>query len=112
MHPLEELLLLEKSKIPLGVKFLTFIVNDTVKEVKISPPWMSFGISNTSMTHGLKIAVNTSENILNDTVIEAEGYLDIKLDYPIIHNIFMQAESGGTITVRIYGVEGLWRTSD
>lgn len=96
---------LEESKVPIGVKPLKYTVSDTTMEVQLGQPWISFSLINDG-TGALTIWVNDERDpLVEGMVADGETY-NCDMKYPIIHTLYLKAESGTTANVRIYGKEG------
>lgn len=100
------LIKLEEAKIPTGYKSTKITVSDSITELPLDPPWLALSIANDSSSYGVYHSINDQSKLLDQTPIEANGTFDVKFDYAIIKRLYLQAESGGSASVRIFGVEG------
>ena len=96
---------LEESKVPVGIKPLKRTVTDTIMELPLYPPWISFSLINDG-SNALTVWVNSEEDpLIEDMIASGETYnLDAK--YPIIRTLYLKSETGTSNQVRIYGKEG------
>lgn len=96
---------LEESKVPTGTKPLRLTVTDTIKVVKLGVPWISFTLINNG-SDALTVWVNSEEDPLVESMIDNGETYNLDMTYPVIHTLYLKAESGGSATVRIIGLEG------
>lgn len=100
---------LEESKVPIGIKSYKWTVTDTVSEIDLGQPWISFSLINDG-EGSVCVRVNNQEGPLKDEaeINSGESY-DIDFDYPIITKILLVTKvAGTTATVRVYAEEGKW----
>jgi len=100
-----QLVKLEESKIPIGIKPIKRTVTDTIMKLPLYPPWISFSLINGS-GGALSVWINDETDPLVEAMIAASETYSINMYYPIIRTLFLKAESGGSTEVRIYGKEG------
>ena len=96
---------LEESKVPVGSKSYSATIPDTVTVVKLGEPWISFTLINDGGS-SVYVEVNSDEGLLDKTPVKAGESYTYNAEYPIIHTLYLQAESGGTAAVRIKGKVG------
>ena len=100
---------LEESKVPVGVKPIKVTVPDSIMKIAIDPPWISFSLINdnpVATPYGVTVWVNSEEDPLVEGMIAYGENYNCNMEYPIIHTLYLKAESGTTVPVRIYGKEG------
>lgn len=100
---------LEESKVPIGIKSYKWTVTNTVSEIDLGQPWISFSLINDG-AGSVCVRVNNQEGPLKDEaeINSGESY-DIDFDYPIITKILLVTKvAGTTATVRVYAEEGKW----
>jgi len=96
---------LEESMVPIGIKPLKPTVTDTIMKLPIYPPWISLSLINGSGA-ALTLWVNDEQDPLEEAMIAASETYSLDMKYPVIHTLYLKAESGGTTIPRIYGKEG------
>lgn len=102
---IERLKELEESKIPTGTRPLKRTVTDSIMKVSLGTPWISFTLINDG-SDALTVWVNSEEDPLVESMIENGETYNLDLTYPVIYTLYLKAESGGSASVRIIGVEG------
>lgn len=96
---------LEESKVPVGVKPLKLTVGDTVMEVVLGRPWISFSLYNDG-DGALTVWVNDGRDPLVEGMVEEGETYNCDMEFAIIHTLYLKAAPGTTAAVRIYGKEG------
>ena len=96
---------LEESKIPIGIKPLKITVTDTIMKIPLSPPWISFSITNDG-TDGITVWVNDETDPLVEGMVAGGETYNNNMDYPVIRSLYLKSEAGTSNAVRIYGKEG------
>ena len=96
----------EESKVATGSKNISITVTEEAAEVVLFPLWLSVTISNDSTTSLVYYAINEESRLQDNAFVKARETLDIKMGVPVIHSIFLKAEVGETVEVRLLGLEG------
>lgn len=104
LKAINQLVKLEESKVPTGLKPLKRTVTTDIMELHLSPPWISFVLAN-GAGGAITVWVNNETDPLEEGTIEASEIYSCDMVYPIIHTLFLKAESTSSI-VRIHGKEG------
>lgn len=100
---------LEESKVPIGIKSYKWDVTDTVSEIDLGQPWISFSLINDG-PGSVCVKVNNQEGPLaNEAEVKSGETYTIDFDYAIVTKILLVTKTAGTIaTVRVYAEEGKW----
>jgi hypothetical protein len=101
---------LEETKIPTGVYSLNLAITDKVFTLTLERPWISFSLWNKKGSSPVRVAVNDLRDLDKDDVdpLDANEKVEVDMKYPVIREIYLRAETGGTATVRIRAKEGKW----
>ena len=98
---------LEESKIPTRTKSLKYTVTNTVKQIDISPPWISLSMINDGDS---EVYISTNEDgehdLLDQVPVKKNETFNLNLNYPKIKIIWLKATDGGSASVRIHGIQG------
>jgi len=96
---------LQEAQIPVTVKPRKYTVGDTVTEIKLNPPWISFSLINAT-TAAITCWINDPNDPMQEGMIEEGELYSVDLQWPKIHSVYIKAVAGGSSVVRIYGKEG------
>jgi len=96
---------LQESQVPVTVKPRKYTVTDSVQEIMLSPPWISFSLVNAT-TAPISVWINDESDPLQEGMVLGGELFSIDMKFPVIHSLYLKAESGGTSIVRVYGKEG------
>ncbi len=101
---------LEETKVPTGVYSLNLAITDKAYTLTLERPWISFSLWNKVGSSPVRVAVNDPRNLDRDDVdpLAANEKVEVDMKYPVIREIYLRAETGGTATVRIRAKEGKW----
>ena len=98
---------LEETKVPIGTKSLKYTITDTVKQIDISPPWISLSMINDGDS---EVYISTNEDgeydLLDQVPVKKNETFNLNLNFPVIGIIWLKATDGGSASVRIHGIEG------
>ena len=97
---------LEESKVPTGEISLSRTITDTIKEITLSKPWLSFTLANDGAGDVL-LRINTLEGSDEGAAIESGENYNFSSDYPIVKKLFLvTATAGTTANIRLRALEG------
>ena len=101
---------LEESKIPTGSPSFEWAVTNSIREIKLDIPWISFYLINDGPGN-VRIRINNLEGgIVKETTIDTGETIARNFGYPVVNRIFLVTEVAGTAaTVRIFAEEGRWQ---
>lgn len=108
LSQLNRLRKLEESKVPTGTKSFKWVITDTVHEITLGTPWISFSLINDG-TGDVYVRVNNQDGPLTEEAEVNSGETKtVDLGYPVITKLFLVAASGTSATVRVFAEEGKW----
>lgn len=96
---------LEESKIPTGEISLSRTITDTIKEITLSRPWLSFTLANDGAGDVL-LRINTLDGSDEGAAIGSGENYNFSSDYPIVKKLFLVTTARTTANVRIRALEG------
>lgn len=98
---------IEESKIPIGAPSYEWTITDTIKEVQIANPWISFYLINDGPGN-IKIRINLLEgDISGETTVNVGETLARDFEYPVMNKLFIVVKTPGTTAaVRLFAEEG------
>jgi len=96
---------LEESKVPIGTKPIKRTVTDSVMEIRLSPPWISFSLINDGAGAVTVWTNNEGDPLQEGMVASGESY-SCDMRYAVIKSVYLKTVSGTSATVRIFGKEG------
>ena len=96
---------LEESKVPIAVKPLRRTVTDSVMEIKLDQPWISFSMINDG-AGAVTAWVNDKNDPLETSMVASGETYSCNMDFPVIWAVYLKANTGTTAAVRIYGKVG------
>lgn len=99
------LMRLEESKIPIGTKPLRRTVTDSIMEIRLSPPWISFSLINDG-AGGITVWINDRADPFAEGMVTSGETYSLDTGFPVIHTLYLKAVSGTTAAIRIIGKEG------
>ena len=105
---LSQMRMMQEERKPIGYISYEFEVTYDIFTLNLLPHWISFTVRNDSDEYEVDWAVNHEEGLLTNAPLSAQGELDVDFEWPGIHTIYFKVtSSGGSVTVRIFGKQGV-----